>query len=294
LNHSSHPTKCSEPNERPENVSSLEDQYNQNRSGSNFLSLMSHTIIPAGPTMYEYRSEERRLASLAGATVHRTGDDSFVVSVEVAGTSSIRDVMDILGNPEYLTSWCDPVRDFILTRSSEGARDFENENVSRVYEGEWMQGTCSHLILPKNTSCMYSTSRIVTCALGFPTYGKISLFVERQLGQMGLTVGPFPGATETTHKIRVSTNEQNGKIRIVDEVRLQKDSTESFSSCYGIWGSIESLLLPTVDDYVDQVLSSIARLRFLIENGDTSMYATATEQAWNSTGNTPLLSGLMS
>ena len=154
----------------------------------------------------------------------------------------------------------------------------------------------------------------MSAALGFPCYGKITMFVERQRGQVGLTIGPFPGQIEVSHKLKIqapttdakSQHQQHlSRIRIVDEVRVQKDTDddESVSFC-GIFDALEKLLLPTVEDYMDQVLSSMARLRFLVENGERSVYVEASSGSGGGDGarrrgaiedeplSTPLLSGL--
>jgi len=180
--------------------------------------------------------------------------------------------MDILGNPELLWMWCDPIRDLVITRSSEGSRSAssslrESKEDQRQYEGEWIEAASSPLILPSNVNRLYSTSRSLATILGFPTYGRVTMFVERQRGQVALTIGPFPGNLEVCHKLTVQ--EVNQKIRIVDEVRVQSDSSSDNEGLCGLFSVVEKCILPAVDDYMDQVLSSAARLRFLIENKET-------------------------
>jgi hypothetical protein len=267
----------------------------------------SQTIVPAAhaasshsmgsPRMF--RTEERRLATLAGATATRTGAASFRVSLDLSPScSSVRDVMDVVGNPDLLVLWCDPVTDLVVTRSSEGARDHSlsgrNPTIvtgpnslhshhasqsdatsssaasGREYEGEWTEATTSRLMSPPNTSCVYSTSRAVSAALGFPSFGKLVMFVERSRGQVSLTVGPFPGRIEILYKIRVDSV-AGGRIRIAFDVALRpaasSDSYERVCMC-GIWDWVEKCLLPSTDDYMDQTLRSAAMLRFLVENGE--------------------------
>jgi len=241
------------------------------------------TIIPAsGQSLYQ--SEERRLASLAGATASLTGDSNFRVSVDLVAT--VRDVMDVIGNPDLLRLWCDPVTAILITKSSEGAQSEQNRRDPpfREYEGAWIEATTPQLISPNNTSCLYSTSRTLSAAMGFPTYGKITMFVERNRGQVGLTIGPFVGGIEASHKIKVE--EVGGqKVRVIDQVQLQRSASAEPVFC-GLLDALEKCFLPTVGDYMDQVLSSMARLRFLVENGETSVYAEAAE---GGTASTPLL-----
>jgi len=253
----------------------------------------SGTIISAAPPAPDssvYRSDERRMASLAGATACRTGDYAFRVSVDLSAGAACtaRDVMDILGNPDLLRLWCDPVRDLVITKSSEGSRNATDVYGRREYDGEWVEATTSQLMVPRNTNCMYATSRSISTALGFPTYGKITMFVERQRGQVGLSIGPFPGNIEVSHNIQVF--EVNGKLRIQDDVRLQKDDSNDGLTFCGIFDLFEKLFLPKVDDYIDQVLSSTARLRFLIEKCESSIHASSLNGGRDAS-NDPLLGG---
>lgn len=253
---------------------------------------LAETIIPVGPESSIHRSEDRRLASLAGAFGSRTGDQSFVVSVELSpSVCTVQEVMDILGNPDMLPLWCDSIRDCVITQSSEGPRDgtsFRNSG-DRQYEGEWIEASCSKLLPPSETSCLYRTSQSLASALGFSNFGRIHMFVERQRGQVGITMGPFPGSIELSHRISVFTNPRNDKVKIVDTVSMQRDMNDGMAFC-GLWEALENMFLPKVEDYLDQCLSSMARLRFLAENGEqASMYVEARSQEWSSQAGTPLL-----
>jgi hypothetical protein len=81
-----------------------------------------------------------------------------------------------------------------------------------------------------------------------------------------LTIGTFAGGVEVSHKLKIE-QVSDRKVRIFDDVRLKRESGDM--SC-GCWEAFEKAFLPTVDDYMDQVLSSMARLRFLVENGETN------------------------
>lgn len=101
------------------------------------------------------------------------------------------------------------------------------------------------------------------------------MFVERSIGQVSITLSTFPGNIQVCHRIKVTAIANgSGKIRIEDTVRLRYDderlsSDTIFSCCDAIW----ECFLPSIDDYVDQVLSSMARLRFLIENGEEGSHS---------------------
>jgi hypothetical protein len=296
----------------------------------------SQTIVPAAYSVSSspatpggrsrlFRTEERRMAALAGATATRTGETSFMVSLDLSPSyTSIRDVMDVVGNPDMLLLWCDALTGLIVTRSSEGTRNYSlagrhpratsassesspSPSVSgstgttpeREYDGEWIEATTPPLVAPRNTSCLHSTGRALSSALGFPTFGKLVMFVERSRGQVSLTMAPFPGGIEVLYKIRVDAM-VGGRVRIVNDVRLRRaaseDSYDSLSFC-GLWDLVEKCLFPTIDDYIDQVLSSSARLRFLVENKRATMNvddstSPSRHQTQHGVSTTPLLAGV--
>jgi hypothetical protein len=226
----------------------------------------------AASSSFHYKSEERRLAALAGATAVTTGDNAFTVTVDL-NHCSVADVMDVVGNPDLLRLWCDPVEksSLVIVSSSEGARNATERlstDPNREYEGEWIEATSPGLVAPPG--CMVEWTSGLATMFGFPVYGKITMFVERLSGQVGLTLGPFPGNTQVCHKIKVFQLD-NGKLRIEDAVRLRKcdEDGENMSFC-GIMDVLQRCFMPSVEDYMDQVLSSMARLRFLIENGETA------------------------
>lgn len=260
--------------------------------------LPSFRTSPAASSSSFKCSDERRLASLAGATAVTTGDNAFTVAVELqCGSTTITDVLDVLGNPDFLRLWCDPIRSLVIVSSSEGARnaaerrqqpsafafaahdrhdhnDYPSNN-RREYEGEWIEATSPGLVSPGSSNGNggdWMLWQQLPTLLGFPTYGKVTMFVERVAGRVGLTLGPFPGDIHVSHKLRVTQLEGSGKIRIEDSVRLRKsDNDDEDGNCIafcGIFSVLQRCFLPTTEDYIDQVLSSMARLRFLVENGE--------------------------
>lgn len=257
------------------------------RTDGSSLSFLQQTIVAAAPTIDTTTLPcERRMASLAGATARRTSNTSFHVSVDLSSSSNLgsalqqqQDVMDILGNPDLLRLWCDSVPALVITSSSEGARNAVNwrspsnlessPDRDRQYAGEWIEATTNQLSPPKHTTCLYYTARAIKSSLGFPSYGKVVMFVERQRGQVGLTIGPFPGGVNVMHKIVVEPVSER-RVRISDQVQLRHADDGDVSSFCGTWPILSRLLYPQLEDYIDQVLSSMARLRFLIENGDSS------------------------
>jgi hypothetical protein len=56
----------------------------------------------------------------------RLGENVFEVSMHIDPPSTVRDVLDVVGNPDFLRLWCDPIRALVITKSSEGARSATN------------------------------------------------------------------------------------------------------------------------------------------------------------------------
>lgn len=206
---------------------------------------------------------EQRLASLAGAAAKRTSTNSFEVAIEMSCGNS---VMDVLGNPTLLPLWCDAVPSLIVTQCSEGSQGAAGTD--REYDAEWLEATTPYLVPPPNSSCIYSLIRTVQSSFGFPTFGRVTLFVERHRNQVGLTIGTFDGGLEVFHKLRVQPL-LGGKVRLTDEVRLQFEE-------YSTWSALQSVFLPNLGDYMNQACSSMARLRFLVESGETFGYTPPT------------------
>jgi hypothetical protein len=210
-------------------------------------------------------------------------NQAFEVSMDIDPPCSFEDIMNVLGNPELLKVWCDPIQTLIVTSSSDGSRESSNHVASsesrdrdrdREYEGEWIEATTTALESPpSNLGYLYSAGQSILETLGFATYGRITMFVERRRGQVGLTVGPFSGGIHAAHTISVFEGE-GGRIRVVDRVRLtQEEDPVPISSMFlcGVLDSwFSSCLLPNLGGYMDQVTTSMARLRILVENSGPS------------------------
>jgi len=223
----------------------------------------SHETILAASSVQDIRRPERRMASLAGATATRTSDASFRIAIDLSNDVTAAQVMQVLGNPEMLHLWCDCLPSLLITKRTERS----DADASREYEGEWIEGTTSELQHPPNLSRLHKVAHGACDMLGFPCTGHAGMFVEPTKHQMGLSVGGFAGRIEVSHKLTVERLSER-KVRIVDVVRLVREQGEA--PCCGLYDIMEKPFLPTVDDYMDQVLSSMARLRFLIEQGEAT------------------------
>ena len=203
-------------------------------------------------------------------------DQSFEVSMTVEAPCTAQDVIGIIGNPELLKVWCDPIRALVVTKSSEEAGDNRETEQGREYEGQWIEATTGSLESPaSNVGYVYNAGRFILENLGLSSYGKVTMFVERPRGRVGLTVGPFSGGIYAAHTISIV--EDGDLLKIVDRVRLTKEEDElGFASMFscggcGVFDSFNRCLLPTVAGYMEQVESSMTRLRVLCENGETRM-----------------------
>jgi hypothetical protein len=224
-------------------------------------------------------------------------DESFEVSVLLGGSlpCTVDDVMDIISNADLLSLWCDPIETLIvISNSSDDSPMAVNVNVNvntnanaarmspdrtdpesvREYEGEWIEATTSVLESPSTSlSFIFNAGQRLLESLGFASYGRITMFVERRRGHVGLTIGPFHGGIHASHTIHVSEDANNsGSIRIVDRVRLTRDEEVlpliGFLGCGVVGSCLSHCLLPSIVGYVDQVTTSMARLLLLLENND--------------------------
>lgn len=237
-------------------------------------------------------------------------DDSFEISLflEENAQCTVDDVVDVISNTDLLNLWCNPVETLIVTANSnegsslsmglnetgtsierEGLADStsqcQNDNSrTREYEAEWIEATTSSLESPSSgASFIFSAGQTVLQSLGCTSYGKITMFIERRQGRIGLTVGPFNGGIYATHSITVSSEDpisNSGRIRIVDHVRLTHDNEEEIFFLSRIFGCamgscISHFFLPSIAGYVDQVTMSMARLRILLENSGNSRSSTS-------------------
>lgn len=103
-----------------------------NRSGNNWLytmffgepppqTLSSVPMMSLSPPYLDERMEAGR-----NIQATRLGENVFEVTMQVDPPCSVRDVLDVVGNPDLLRLWCDPIRALVITKSSEGARSALN------------------------------------------------------------------------------------------------------------------------------------------------------------------------
>jgi hypothetical protein len=214
-------------------------------------------------------------------------DQAFEVNMVLDDPScTVQDVMRIIGDPDLLNLWCDPIETLIVTSTSDGDRARRNNSsivrqgdepterepaLDREYEGEWVEATTTALGSPPSTfGFVYRIGQFILESVGCASYGRVTMFVERRRGRVGLTVGPFHGGILASHTITASKDDSvGGLVRVVDRVRLTHDDEDVSLASFFCCGAFESCLsrsvLPSVSGYLDQVTTSMARLRLLVE-----------------------------
>lgn len=280
------------------------------------------TIVPASPSPVNLPSatqhniptstppQQRRRRSpyrTMGPSVHTTqlSEDSFSVSTHLPSPCSVREVVDVLANPDLLRLWCVPVKNAIITSEGVGAGGGisgagSSSGGGREYDGEWVEISTPQLVSPSSscTSYLYRGLTATKAFLGFETEGYVKMFVERNRGQVGLSVGPFMGGMVADHTITVGDNcalletsevhagsgsdlpsvaqPNNNGVVITDTVRVRKDedlvATEGGYSC-GLFGVLERYALPSISGYMTQAALSLENLCDIVCDGEACALA---------------------
>ena len=245
----------------------------------------------------------------------RIRHDKFVVEMDIFPSEAnnsrvdIRDVMDILANIELLHLWLDPVPAVFDAAIKDGSGNSiaPEEDGNRQYDGQWVEISTPPLTIPSDSrisGCMRRIRVKSRSMIGFPARIRSMIFVERNSGRVGMTLGPFPDGflcqegtmAHHTFSIRM-VDEESGNtedrirgryITVSDEVRLQRGTEEGFNertrSCFistilrVLLGFLEWALLfryyqPDLASYMTQTISSMEKLRALIERGESAAYA---------------------
>lgn len=209
-----------------------------------------------------------------GIRVTQIDPTSFEVIMDISpgSSTSLEEAIDIMGNPSLLVLWCESVRSLVVTKSSEGSssQDSAPDHTNRLradYEGEWTEATTTDLISPPSaSSCLYSTSKAVWSFIGFPSnYGTVKMFLERPKGRLGISIGPFAGDMSMSHTLTVR-KVGDGVVEVHDRISLIPGTSTTELLC-GAFDCLGSLFLPSMKGYMDQTVSSLMRLRLLIESG---------------------------
>jgi hypothetical protein len=230
-------------------------------------SALDTPLLPQSPSLDKIIKAKSTVTSLF------EDHESFEISMKLEPECTVEEVMEILGNSNNLKRWCNPIESLIVVRSSDigicSSGNTENRR-EREYEGEWIEATTTALETPEcKVGYIYEAGRKILNLLGLGSYGRITMFVERLQGKVTLIVGPFSGGIHANH--RISVFQEGCHTYIVDRVRLQRREEDvSFTNmflCGALNSCLSSCLLPPLGSYMDQVATSMARLRVLVESG---------------------------
>lgn len=185
-----------------------------------------------------------------------------------------------------------------------------NNNHHRQHDGQWVEISTPPLTIPSDSriSSFLRAIRVgFRSMIGFPARIRSMIFVERSGGRIGMTLGPYPDGilcfqagtmAYHTFTIRMSDHEsgitaENGQCIIIsDEVRLQRGCDNDFNgtriranSLCGICSVIRLILgflewalffrwcQPDLASYMQQTISSMNKLRAVVERGESAAYA---------------------
>lgn len=87
----------------------------------------AHSLFPSNelisPVQWPTTSSSQVNRDIEASQV---SEDTLEVRLRLGAGSSAREVLDVIGNPDLLRLWCEPIENLIVTRSSEGARSAMN------------------------------------------------------------------------------------------------------------------------------------------------------------------------
>ena len=142
------------------------------------------------------------------------------------------------------------------------------------YDGEWIKASTPEIILPyAHTTFIDNCFKKVSTFLGFPAYGNVTMFIERNSAQVGFSLGPFKAGTMLSHKIIVSEGTNGQGVILMDEVTVVTGEEEEedgwvLCSCIGsVFDITRSWYQASLDGYIDQTKASLRNLVDLVEGG---------------------------
>jgi hypothetical protein len=213
---------------------------------------------------------------------HIIDHNTLEVSVTLDRPLSVDDVMRVVGNPNLLQNWLEPIPSLVVTSISgdgvgtDSFRGSAATTPSREYEGKWIEAVLPMGVItpaPSSsvTSYLHAAKHAMRQTLGVPSSGHLSMFVEGKRHRASFTLGPFPGDMFATHSLS-ARDDGNGHVCVLSRVRFKhgEDSdTLSNSTSSHVWGSLKRCWLPSVVDYAEQARVSMGRLSVLVHESVT-------------------------
>jgi hypothetical protein len=250
-------------------------------------------------------SPTSNIAMLAGVSAQMISDDSFVCRVVInnnnntinnavaattattSSSSSSRETNGLLpplllyqalAVPQNWQHWCEALRPdgYVVIVSQSSPNDDDNDDDHddsfaanaavggggrrrrrRAYEGVWTDATVGRLRSPGgwNTTILEHVQNVLGC----PTFGRLSLFVQDTC--VTATLGPFPGNVEQRFQMKlIPDGPQRVLLETTVRIKQLADDNDNNGSLCDYWQR------PTLPQHRDQVMLSLARLRFHVEN----------------------------
>ena len=190
----------------------------------------------------------------------------------------------------------------ILLLCSLDLSTYHDSFLHQFFYTEWIEISTPLLVFPSDSrlyGCLRSIRVGFRSIIGFPARIRSMIFVERQCGRIGVTLGPYPDGwcngtmAYHTFSVRAVCDEENKttknreRIVISDEVRLQRGGDEDLNGvrnncgyCFILrlfWGLFEWLFLrwyqPDLASFMSQTIASLEKLRSLVERGESMAFA---------------------
>jgi len=159
----------------------------------------------------------------------------------------------------------------IIIQSASEEKAINANKQREQHDGEWIQASTTTLTSPyAHTNLLARSFESSKAAIGFPSYGNINMFIERNKAQVGLSIGPFKGGTVLSHTITVSEicEEVGYSITLIDDVKILDGDEENQRCCFGFSGSCFDVIqwtVPSMDGYIEQTIKSLENLRNLVQ-----------------------------
>jgi len=290
------------------------DSDNRKDTPSSFRNTFKNSVIlPAASFTKSILKKRNRMV------VNNISQDSFQVTVLLSPNVSVRDVVDVVANPDMLRFWCEPISALVVTEhkggslgstsppssSHSGTKSTENcysypdveefdddvivppaepmierripDKEREQYDGEWIKASTPELVLPhSHTTFLNNCLKNVSTFLGFPGYGNVTMFIERNSAQVNFTLGPFNGGSMLSHKIVVSEEASGQGVVLMDEVTVRNPEDESdddwlLCSCLeSVRDITRQWYSASLDGYIEQTRASLMNLIDLVDRGGES------------------------
>ncbi|KAL7548012.1 hypothetical protein ACHAWF_011294 [Thalassiosira exigua] len=223
-----------------------------------------------------------------------------------------QDVFDVLSNVELLHLWFDPVPAIFDAIAKDGSAVIMSPPANpigdqvpnnRQSDGQWVEISTPPLSIPKDSQlsgCFRAIYAGFRSLIGFPVRIRSMIFIERSNRRMGMTLGPFPDGvlcrtgTVANHTFNIRMADEEGGttdgrrcVVVSDEVQLERGDSNDIGmatkSCFMCsvlrvlvrfleWTLMFRWCRPDLTSYMQQSITSMSKLRTLVERGESAVY----------------------